>query len=101
MATGKSPYFDSYRDCEPWEHRKVYPPGMPRWLWPGRDNFVAHYDVMGAALDAAELTARLPIMDAELMSDDDIAYRSKEGADIHWRWRRLRELGFFTHPAGV
>ena len=30
MATGRSKYFDYYRDCEPWEH-KVFKASYPLW----------------------------------------------------------------------
>ena len=36
--------------------------------------------------------------DAMFMIRDEVERRQVEAGDIHWHWRRLRELGFFTKP---
>ncbi len=36
--------------------------------------------------------------DAMFMTLDEVHDRRREAMDIHWHWRRLRELGFFTKP---
>ncbi len=77
MATGRSPWFDNERDCEAWQH--------PKWLRDAQQQF---RDVFSEFADEMEI-------DLE-MTAAEIAYRQKEAANIHWHWRCLRELGFFT-----
>ena len=34
--------------------------------------------------------------DALVLQPDERVRRQKEAADLHWHWKRLRQMGFFS-----